>query len=60
MVGTVIIQWKDSKVFQAVSTAMQPRATTVTRHLGQEVMDASFPNDIVFYQQYMGGVIRGI
>eukprot|EP00957_Ditylum_brightwellii_P104919 7996692-Ditylum_brightwellii.AAC.1 len=58
-VGMVITCWKGSNILQAVSTAMQPGATNVTRHIGQEVIDVACPNDIVLYQQYMGGVDRG-
>eukprot|EP00957_Ditylum_brightwellii_P035738 2709570-Ditylum_brightwellii.AAC.1 len=39
---------------------MQPRATTVTKCLSQEVIDISCPNNIVLYQQYMEGVDKGI
>eukprot|EP00957_Ditylum_brightwellii_P024841 1877913-Ditylum_brightwellii.AAC.1 len=46
-VEMVIMQWEDSKILQSDSTVMQPRATNVTRHLGQEVIHVSCPNDIV-------------
>eukprot|EP00957_Ditylum_brightwellii_P071500 5435151-Ditylum_brightwellii.AAC.1 len=36
-----------------------PGATTVTRYLGQEYIDVACPNDIVLYQQHVGGVDRG-
>eukprot|EP00957_Ditylum_brightwellii_P103520 7887236-Ditylum_brightwellii.AAC.1 len=49
-VGMVITQWKSSKVFQTVSTVMHPGATSVTRHVGQEVIDVTCPNDIVLFQ----------
>eukprot|EP00957_Ditylum_brightwellii_P049697 3768822-Ditylum_brightwellii.AAC.1 len=35
---------------------MEPGTTTITRCIGQEVIDVVCPNDIVLYQQYMGGV----
>eukprot|EP00957_Ditylum_brightwellii_P163553 12452806-Ditylum_brightwellii.AAC.1 len=42
-----ITQWKDSKVLQTASTAIQPVTTTITRHISQEVIDVICPNDIV-------------
>eukprot|EP00957_Ditylum_brightwellii_P140188 10682028-Ditylum_brightwellii.AAC.2 len=60
MVGMVITQLKDGKVLQAVSIAMEHATTTITRCVGQEVIDVICPNDIVLYQRYMGRVDRGI
>eukprot|EP00957_Ditylum_brightwellii_P103780 7906039-Ditylum_brightwellii.AAC.1 len=55
-VGMVITQWKDGKVLQAVNTVMEHDTTTITRHVGKEVIDVVCPNDIVLYQCYMVGV----
>eukprot|EP00957_Ditylum_brightwellii_P066550 5051694-Ditylum_brightwellii.AAC.1 len=49
----------DDKVEMAVNTVMEPGPTAITRYIGQEVIDAVCPNDIVLYQHYMGGVDRG-
>eukprot|EP00957_Ditylum_brightwellii_P144809 11029828-Ditylum_brightwellii.AAC.1 len=38
---------------------MEHGTTTITRCVGQKVIDVICPNDIVLYQHYMGGVVRG-
>eukprot|EP00957_Ditylum_brightwellii_P044274 3359032-Ditylum_brightwellii.AAC.1 len=50
----------DDKVGVAAITVMEPVTTTITRCIGQEVIDIVCPNDIVLYHWYTGGVDRGI
>ena len=57
--GMVISRWKDSKVLQTVSTVMQKGEQIVKRQVGANLVDVRCPNDIVLYQQNMGGVDRG-
>eukprot|EP00957_Ditylum_brightwellii_P206034 15346490-Ditylum_brightwellii.AAC.1 len=51
-------QWKDSKVLQAIGTTMKPKETSVAQHLGQQVINVTCPNNIVFYQIRMSGIDR--
>ena len=57
--GMVITRWKDSKNLQTVSTVMTHGATEVQRRNGANILNVPCPNDIVLYQQNMGGVDRG-
>ena len=57
--GMVITRWKDSKKLQTVSTVMKSGTQVVQRRNGANIIDVTCPNDIVLYQQNMGGVDRG-
>ena len=55
----VITLWKDSKKLQTVSTIMKHGTQVVQRRNGANSIDVTCPNDIVLYQQNMGGVDCG-
>ena len=57
--GMIITRWKDSKNLQTVSTVMKPGSQKVIRRQGANLIEVTCPNDIVLYQQHMGGVDRG-
>ena len=57
--GMVITRWKDSKKLQTVSTVMKHGTQVIQRRNGANIIDVTCPNDIVLYQQNMGGVDRG-
>ena len=57
--GMIITRWKDSKNLQTVSTVMKHGAQMVKRRNGAKLIDVQCPNDIILYQQNMGGVDRG-
>ena len=55
----IINQWQDYKNLQTVSTAMKTGSSNVERRNGSKLIQFECPNDIILYQQYMGGVDRG-
>ena len=55
----VISRWKDSNVLQTVSTVMQKGGQVLKRQIGANLVDVRCSNDIVLYQQNMGGIDRG-
>ena len=57
--GMVITRWRDSKTLQTVSTVMKHGKSTVQRRVGSKIINVVCPNDIILYQQGMGGVDRG-
>ena len=57
--GMVITRWRDSKDLQTVSTVMKSGASNVQRRIGSNIIEVDCPNDIILYQQNMGGVDRG-
>ena len=57
--GMIITRWKDSKNLQTVSTVMKHGTQMVKRRNDANLLDVECPNDIVLYQQNMGGVDRG-
>ena len=57
--GMVITRWRDSKNLQTVSTVMKSGLSTVERRNGSKIIQVECPNDIILYQQDMGGVDRG-
>ena len=57
--GMVITRWHDSKDLQTVSTVMKSGASNVQRRIGSNIIEVDCPNDIILYQQNMGGVDRG-
>ena len=57
--GMAITRWKDSKNLQTVSTVMKHGFSMVSRRNGANILQVPCPNDIILYQQNMGGVDRG-
>ena len=57
--GMVMTRWKDSKILQIISTVMQPGIGEVRRRQGATVLRVKCPNDVIMYQNNMGGVDRG-
>ena len=57
--GMIITRWKDSKTLQTVSTVMKSGSQKVQRRNGSNIIEVDCPNDIVLYQQNMGGVDCG-
>ena len=55
----VVTQRKDSKTLQNVITLMRKGAQTIQERDGATLIDVTRPNDIVMYQQYMGGFDHG-
>ena len=54
----IITHWKDSKNLQTVSTFMKHGTQKVKRRNSPNLIDDKYSNDIVLYQQNMGGVDR--
>ena len=57
--GMVITRWRDSKDLQTVSTVMVKGIGSVFRQVGKDKIEVRCPNDIIMYQENMGGVDRG-
>ena len=57
--GMIITRWRDSKTLQTVSTVMKHGKSIIQRRVGSKIIDVVCPNDIILYQQGMGGVDRG-
>ena len=57
--GMIITCWKDSKNPQTVSTVMKHKIKKIKRRNGANLIDVECPNDIILYQQNMGGVEHG-
>ena len=57
--GIVITRWKDSKKLQTGITVMKYGTQVVQRRNGANIIDTACSNNIVLYQQNMGGVDRG-
>ena len=56
--GMVIKIWKDSKTLKVFSTTMTKGVGKVTRSNGKESITVKSPNEIITYQQHMGGADR--
>ncbi len=54
--GMVTTQWRDSKNLQTVSTIMKSGMSTVEQRNGRKIIQVKCPNDIILYEQNMGGV----
>ena len=54
--GMVITRWSDSKDLQTVSTVMVKGIGSVFRQVGKDKIEVRCPNDIIMYQENMGGV----
>ena len=57
--GMVITRWKDSRVLQIVSTVMKKGSNIIHMRVGAALIPVTCPNDVIMYQQNMGGVDRG-
>ena len=57
--GMIVTRWRDSKTLQTVSTVMKHGKSIIQRRVGSKIIDVVCPNDIILYQQGMGGVDRG-
>ncbi len=57
--GMVITRWKDSKKLQAVRTVMKHGTQVVQRRNRANIIDVKYPNEILLYQQNIGGVDCG-
>ena len=54
----VITRWRDSKDLKSVSTIMVKGIGSVFRQVGKDKFKVRCPNDIIMYQENMGGVDR--
>ena len=52
-------RWKDSRILQVVGTVMKKGIHEITRKTGVKLIDVTCPNDLMMYQQHIGGVDRG-
>ena len=57
--GMTITKWKDSRILQVMSTVIHSGIGEVKRGIGAKIIDVRCPNDIMMYQQNMGGVNHG-
>ena len=53
--GMVITRWRDSKNLQTVSIVMKSGSSNVEQRNGSKIIQVECPNDIILYQQNMGG-----